>query len=97
MGQIIVFNYPIEVTLEHNDNVIDTYSDEWGSYDIYQINKVYWTEKSGFRWEVVVKHPTTGQPVQQTVTPHEVGSKNLPGPARFNSYPLEIHCSLRRG
>ena len=97
MGQIIVFNYPIEVILEHNDNVIDTYTDEWGTYDIYQINKVYWTEKSGLRWEVVVKHPATGQPIQQTITPHQSGSKNIPTPARFDSYPLEINCSLRRG
>jgi hypothetical protein len=91
-----VFRYPVEVILEHNDNVVDTYEDEWGTYDIYRIDKVYWTEKAGRRWEVVVRHPTTGQPMNQTITPYEYGSKNIPTPARFNSYPLTIHCSLRR-
>ena len=96
MGQIKVFDYPVELILEHNDSIVDTYTDEWGTYDIYQINKVYWTEKSGLKWRFRVLHPSTGQPVTGTVTPYEVGSKNLPIPARFYSFPLTISCSLDR-
>ena len=97
MGQIIVFQYPIRVTLEHNDVVVDTYEDEWGTYDIYRISKVYWEEQAGLDWTVTVTHPSTGQPVQQSVEAYESGSRNLPTPAQFDSFPLEINCTLVRG
>ncbi|MFC1996989.1 hypothetical protein ACFLXI_05200 [Chloroflexota bacterium] len=96
MPLIRIFSNPVIVDLEHNGNTIGTYTDEWGTYDIYKIETVHWEEVNGGRWEVVVEHPTTGQPVSQVIGPFESGFKNLPTPIRFDSYPLEAHCLFRR-
>ena len=84
------------ITLEHNDTVIDTYEDEWGVHDVYLVETVHWEEKEGSTWNVTIAHPSTGLPVEQVITPFETGSINLPTPARFNSYPLDIGLGLVR-
>ncbi len=96
MGQIVLDTYPVQVTLEHDDTVVEIFTDDLGDHDVYLIERVYWEEKDGVSWVAVVYHPTTGQPVEQLISPYESGSKNLPTPARFNSYPLVMHVSLYR-
>lgn len=96
MGQLTVLRHPVLVVLEYDDVPIGTIDDGWGPYDIFTVISVSWQEVAGKTWEVVVQHPSTGLPIQQTIGPGESGSENLPVPARFPTAPFEAHCSLRR-
>lgn len=97
MGTIIVFNYPVTLTLEHNDTPITTHEDEWGTRDVYLIEAVYWQNVTGYSWIAKVAHPSTGLPLERTIAPLESGNIALAVPARFNSFPFTVNCSLVRG
>lgn len=97
MAQITVLNYPVELILEHDGTVVDTVTDEWGDHDVYEIHTVYWTEVAGQTWNAIVQHPGSGKEITRTISPGESDFINLAVPARFNSYPLSLHCSLNRG
>lgn len=85
MGFIRVSSFPILVRLEHDDTVVDTVTDEWGTWDVFEIEKIHWEELAGLDWNVSVTHPVSGQPFSEYVSANEDSSRNIPTPQRFPS------------
>lgn len=81
MGVIRTHNYPIMLELIHDDVVVEI--DPETGQEYYTVERIDWEERAGQTWNVTVFHPVTGNPVPTTITPFEVGFKNIPPPARF--------------
>lgn len=87
MPDIVVMRYPAEVILETTNNPTGTFDQGEGEFPVYTVTGVRWTNLVDRAWnvEIVGVGPTwTG-----VIPALDVGSVNLAGPRRFDSWPLD--------
>lgn len=94
--QIVVMNKPIWVQLTTSDTPSGVVTDDWDDNQVYTVLSIQWANPSQDDYLVIVRHPSTGKNVTQLIPAGDSGNKNLPTPARFDSFPLETHCTLQR-
>lgn len=95
MGVLVASEYPVLIELIHNDVPIGTYTDEWGTVNVYLISSIHYLNRTTQTWTVTAAD-TKGKTYTATVLPQVDGTLNLPTPRRFESMPMTFGLTFVR-
>jgi hypothetical protein len=93
---LTLIRHPVLIDLCHDGTVIDQVLDDFGELvDVYLIEEVNFTNLTGQTWRLSASDDQ-GISWTSNITPNDGGTRNIPPPNRYRSYPLSFGVTLVR-